>query len=182
MNPCYHVNVPTCISGVSVLQPFPCVGCQCWLLSSAAMAAAAALAVKGMRQLETGTCAVKFSWLVCDRCSDSLLTLGLKPNVWVAGRTASWFTCRPCTLKLCGGTTLSGPVRGRNRCVPQPLQLASGAEISRLIKTLTSDNVRDMARKLGKSSHSHPLLFAEKVLNQLERCGWQQRRRSEAVG
>ena len=61
-------------------------------------------------------------------------------------------------------------------------QIASGAEISRLIKTLTSDNVRDMARKLGKSSHSHPLLFAEKVLNQLERCGWQQRRRSEAVG
>lgn len=34
---------------------------------------------------------------------------------------------------------------------------------------LTSDNVKDMARKLGKSSHSHPLLFADKVLNQLER-------------
>lgn len=49
------------------------------------------------------------------------------------------------------------------------MQIASGAEISRLIKMLTSDNVRDMARKLGKSSHSHPLLFAEKVLNQLER-------------
>lgn len=48
-------------------------------------------------------------------------------------------------------------------------QIASGAEISRLIKTLTSDNVRDMAKKLGKSSHGHPLLFAEKVLNQLER-------------
>lgn len=49
-------------------------------------------------------------------------------------------------------------------------QMASGAEISRLIKMLTSDNVKDMARKLGKSSHAHPLLFAEKVLNQLERC------------
>lgn len=48
-------------------------------------------------------------------------------------------------------------------------QIASGAEISRLIKMLTSDNVKDMARKLGKSSHSHPLLFADKVLNQLER-------------
>lgn len=47
--------------------------------------------------------------------------------------------------------------------------MASGAEISRLIKMLTSDNVRDMARKLGKSSHGHPLIFAEKVLNQLER-------------
>lgn len=48
-------------------------------------------------------------------------------------------------------------------------QIASGAEISRLIKTLTSDNVRDMSRKLGRSSHAHPLVFAEKVLNQLER-------------
>lgn len=48
-------------------------------------------------------------------------------------------------------------------------QIAAGAEISRLIKILTSDNVKDMARKLGKSSHSHPLLFAEKALNQLER-------------
>ncbi|CAN0534905.1 unnamed protein product, partial [Ectocarpus sp. 8 AP-2014] len=47
-------------------------------------------------------------------------------------------------------------------------QIAAGAEISRLIKMLTSDNVKDMARKLGKSSHSHPLLFAEKALNQLE--------------
>ncbi|CAM9707019.1 unnamed protein product, partial [Hapterophycus canaliculatus] len=47
-------------------------------------------------------------------------------------------------------------------------EIASGSEISRLIKMLTSDNVKDMARKLGKSSHSHPLLFAEKVLNQLE--------------
>lgn len=48
-------------------------------------------------------------------------------------------------------------------------QIASGGEISRLIKMLTSDNVKDMARKLGKSSHAHPLIFAEKVLNQLER-------------
>ncbi|CAM9931475.1 unnamed protein product, partial [Ectocarpus sp. 12 AP-2014] len=47
-------------------------------------------------------------------------------------------------------------------------EIAAGAEISRLIKMLTSDNVKDMARKLGKSSHSHPLLFAEKALNQLE--------------
>lgn len=48
-------------------------------------------------------------------------------------------------------------------------QTASGAEISRLIKMLTSDNVRDMAFKLGKASHAHPLVFAEKVINQLER-------------
>ena len=48
-------------------------------------------------------------------------------------------------------------------------QISAGADISRLIKMLTSDNVKDMARKLGKSSHAHPLLFAEKVLNQLER-------------
>ena len=41
--------------------------------------------------------------------------------------------------------------------------------MARLIKMLTSDNVRDIARKLGKASHSHPLLFAEKVLKQLER-------------
>lgn len=36
---------------------------------------------------------------------------------------------------------------------------------------VTSDNVKEMARKLGKSSHGHPILFAEKVLNHLERCG-----------
>lgn len=50
------------------------------------------------------------------------------------------------------------------------VKIASGGEISRLIKMLTSDNVKDMARNLGKSSHGHPLLFADKVLTQLERC------------